>query len=212
MFRVSANDSDLPPQTVLLSASGLPSGSSFDTATGSFTWTPSEAQGPGDYTVVFTADDGHGGVVTSSTNTHVDEVNSPPILNLPNPQTATPGVQLRFTVSATDPDIPANSITLSASGLAPGMSFDSSTGSFTFTPLASQAGQSFTVIFSASDHGVPPLTTTRTYDVPVASPIEPPGSGRVNCGLVSPTTSIWWLVAGRPAGRPDFRRSRTKTR
>jgi len=40
---------------VILSASGLPPGASFDPGLGSFVWTPGNGQGPGFYTVMFKA-------------------------------------------------------------------------------------------------------------------------------------------------------------
>jgi hypothetical protein len=50
---VSAADLDVPWQTVTLFATQLPPGSSFDSASGTFDWTPSETQGPGDYLASF---------------------------------------------------------------------------------------------------------------------------------------------------------------
>jgi hypothetical protein len=54
---VSAADLDVPWQSVTLSAAQLPPGSSFDTASGTFDWTPSESQGPGNYLATFSASD-----------------------------------------------------------------------------------------------------------------------------------------------------------
>ncbi len=54
-FTVTVQDPDLDPIT--LSAEGLPSGATFDPATGAFEWTPGP-QHRGDHVVVFTASDG----------------------------------------------------------------------------------------------------------------------------------------------------------
>ncbi len=49
-FTATATDPDLPAQTLLyLSLVSAPDGASIDAATGVFTWTPTEAQGPGVY-------------------------------------------------------------------------------------------------------------------------------------------------------------------
>ncbi len=50
-FDADASDGDLPAQTLTFSLVGAPAGAAIDAATGAFSWTPSEAQGPGDYAV-----------------------------------------------------------------------------------------------------------------------------------------------------------------
>ncbi|MBO0888932.1 putative Ig domain-containing protein, partial [Candidatus Bathyarchaeota archaeon] len=60
-FAVVAQDANLPPLPVTLSAAGLPAGATFNPATGVFMWTPAANQA-GVYAVIFTADDGHGGM------------------------------------------------------------------------------------------------------------------------------------------------------
>ncbi len=58
-FTASATDEDLPGDTLTFSLSGAPAGASIDPVTGVFTWTPTEAQGPGVYTFdVVVTDDG----------------------------------------------------------------------------------------------------------------------------------------------------------
>jgi PKD repeat protein len=54
IFAVSATNPDVD-DLATLSASGLPSGASFDSDLGSFVWTPGNGQGPGVYTVTFRA-------------------------------------------------------------------------------------------------------------------------------------------------------------
>jgi hypothetical protein len=54
---VSVADLDIPWQTVTLSATQLPEGSTYDPDLGVFSWTPSSAQVPGDYTARFVATD-----------------------------------------------------------------------------------------------------------------------------------------------------------
>ena len=51
-FTATATDVDLPANTLTFSLdAGAPAGASIDPATGVFTWTPTEAQGPGVYPV-----------------------------------------------------------------------------------------------------------------------------------------------------------------
>ncbi len=61
---VVATDLNLPPLPIVLSASGVPPGATFNPDTGVFTWVPSESQSPGHYVVIFTASNGLGGVTS----------------------------------------------------------------------------------------------------------------------------------------------------
>ena len=75
-FTATATDADIPAQTLTFSLTGtVPVGASI-TPAGLFTWTPTEAQGPGDYTFDVVVSDG---VVTDSETitVHVNEDNSP---------------------------------------------------------------------------------------------------------------------------------------
>src|SRR5207253_9806945 len=58
-FTISATDADVPANALTFSATGLPTGAICDSATRTFSWTPSEAQGPGTYPgVILTVNDG----------------------------------------------------------------------------------------------------------------------------------------------------------
>lgn len=57
-FDANATDSTIPAQTLSFSLSGAPNGAVIDPTTGVFTWTPSEAQGPGTYTFTVMVSDG----------------------------------------------------------------------------------------------------------------------------------------------------------
>ncbi|MBI3416624.1 MAG: putative Ig domain-containing protein [Verrucomicrobia bacterium] len=80
---IIAKDRNHPPHPLTFTlAAGAPSGAAIDAATGVFTWTPAEAQGPGVYAIgVVVSDDGV--PVLSATNVFnvtVNEVNSAPVL------------------------------------------------------------------------------------------------------------------------------------
>ncbi|MDT8381827.1 MAG: putative Ig domain-containing protein, partial [Brevefilum sp.] len=49
-FTATGTDPDLPANTLTFSLEGAPIGASIDPASGAFSWTPTEAQGPGQYT------------------------------------------------------------------------------------------------------------------------------------------------------------------
>ena len=136
-FTASATDPDLPANQLTFSLGpGAPDGASIDLATGTFVWTPSEAQGPGSYpiTVVVTDD---GVSARSDTKTFlvtVNEVNSPPELSVVSEQSVEELRELTFAATATDGDEPANKVTLNVAELPEGASFDPATGKFTWTP------------------------------------------------------------------------------
>jgi hypothetical protein len=75
-------------------------------------------------------------------------VDHAPELNVPGPQSTNETQALHFVVSASDPD--GDTVTLNATGLPAGASFDASTGAFDWTPTYDQADD-YTVTFTAHD-------------------------------------------------------------
>jgi len=57
-FIATATDVDLPPQTLNFSLVGAPAGALINAETGVFTWTPTEEQGPGEFTFEVCVTDG----------------------------------------------------------------------------------------------------------------------------------------------------------
>ena len=177
-FSVSGTDSDDPVQTLTYSASGLPTGAAFDAGTRTFTWTPTEAQGPGDYDVTFTVTDNGTPAQSGSeiVRIHVNEVNKAPVAvgdsYTTNEDTAltvpAPGVVVN------DTDVDGNPLTAAvATGPAHGTVVVNSDGSFTYTPAADWNGtDGFTYVVSdgsgGSDTGAVVLTVSPVNDRPIA--------------------------------------------
>ncbi len=80
-FTATANDSDIPVNGLTFSLSGAPPGATI-TPGGLFSWTPAEADGPGDFPVtIIVTDDGVPALDDSETFTiTVIEINDPPVL------------------------------------------------------------------------------------------------------------------------------------
>src|SRR3989441_581701 len=208
-FTVTGTESSTLSPTLTLSASQLPSGASFATVQGTspvlgtFRWTPSGTVAPGTYTVTFIIDDG---VLSTQATVEITVIasNYLPIIVAPGRQNATVGGTLHFSISANDPSGAGGPIILSATGLASNMAFDSSSGDFSFTPSANQAGQTFIVNFTATDSNDP--TWTRTQSVPIhvqdSSAGQPSGGGFcLSCLLPrAMTTTAWLLVMGALIG------------
>ena len=120
--------------------SGVPPGASTDGDV--FMWTPSEADGPGTYTVTVTASQDSDGTLfdTVSFDITVLEVNLPPTLDPIGDQPGAVGSPTEFTATAGDPDLPANDLFFSLEdglgGTVPvGAAIDPSSGMFSWIPL-----------------------------------------------------------------------------
>ncbi|BDZ66599.1 putative Ig domain-containing protein [Methanobacterium ferruginis] len=164
-FSITGNDPD--GDTITYSASNLPEGANFNSATGEFTWTPTYAQ-IGTYHITFTVSDGD--LTDSKTmDITVNNVNRAPTLNTPNNKAVNENKELNFTVNGTDPD--GDTITYSASNLPEGASFNPTTGVFNWTPTYDQAG-TYHLTFTASDGTLTDSkeTTITVNDVDVTAP------------------------------------------
>jgi hypothetical protein len=84
---------------------------------------------------------------------------------VPAAQTVNEGSLLSFVVSATDEDLPANTLTYSASGLPTGALFDPATRTFSWAPGESIVPGDFTATFRASDNGVPSIYDEKTVSI-----------------------------------------------
>jgi cyclophilin family peptidyl-prolyl cis-trans isomerase len=156
-FTATASDADQPMNNLTFSLdAGAPVGVSLDPQTGVFTWTPSEAQGPDQFTVTIRVNDNTGdntGDNDSRTFTlTVTEVDSPPVLDPIGQQTVNVGGTVTFTATASDPDIPQNNLTFSLDSGAPaGATIDPQTGAFSWTPTAQQGTGFFDVTVRVTD-------------------------------------------------------------
>jgi len=140
-FTISATDAD--GETIIYSASDLPTGATFAGQT--FTWTPGYDQA-GSASVTFTASDGHTQDTETVTIT-VSNTNRVPVLDDIADKSVNENTLLTFAVSATDPD--GDPLTYSATGLPSGATFAGQT--FSWTPSSSQADSSHQVTFIAGD-------------------------------------------------------------
>jgi hypothetical protein len=216
-FTATATDADIPAQTLTFGLVGAPAGAAIDPATGVFTWTPAEGQGPNTYTFqVRVTDDGTPSLSDQKPVTiTVLDVNLPPVLAAIPAQTATELSPLTFTATATDPDIPAQTLTFSLVGAPAGAAIDPPTGVFTWTPAEGQVGP-FTFAVRVTDDGTPNLSDQQSVTVTVADVNQPPvltvpASLSVNAGSPLtftagatdpdiPAQTLTFSLVGAPAG------------
>ncbi|HPB10365.1 MAG TPA: putative Ig domain-containing protein, partial [Kiritimatiellia bacterium] len=171
-FTATATDQDLPAQTLTFSlvavdGQNYPTGAMIvttdagdGTASGAFSWSPTEDQGGMDYAVdVVVTDNGTPAALTATQRVTiaVAEVNVAPVLAGIPPQSAVFGQTLTFTASATDQDLPAQTLTYTMAGAPDGATLDSSSGAFAWTPTEAQAQNNYSFTVTVTDNGDPAL-------------------------------------------------------
>jgi large repetitive protein len=183
---------------ITLSASGLPAGMTFSAATGALGGTPSVTGG---YAIVISATDANGvvGLTTYSGTIAAVPVVAPSTI-------ATPVFSHAYgpvTVSATGGTAP---LTLAASGLPAGMTFNAATGALGGTPSTAGAyaitvtatdanGLVGTAHFNGTINGPPSVSPTS-----IATPVFSRAYGPVTVSATGGTAPLTLAAAGLPAG------------
>jgi hypothetical protein len=152
-FTFTAHATDVDGDALTFSLVGAPAGATIDPGTGQFTWTPTEAQGGTGTPYVFKVRVSDGIANTDAEiSLSVTEVNQAPVIAAIGNKTVSLGTTLTFTASATDADIPVQTLTYSLAGAVPaGAAINGATGVFTWTPSGAQAGLIFSFDVVASD-------------------------------------------------------------
>ena len=179
---LAATDPDVPAQNLSYGlGADAPAGVSVDSATGLLSWTPSEEQGPGSYSIaVEVSDDGVPPLIaTGSVSVEVGEVNTAPVLTTIEDQTFAEGESLNLTAIATDADLPANGLTFSlGAGESAGMAIDSSTGVLSWTPDKTQSGATYDATVIVTDDGN--LQDEKSFVVVVTAVNDAPTIGAIS--------------------------------
>lgn len=175
--------------TPFFSLVGAPVGASIDSGSGAFSWTPTEAQGPG--TFVFTVRLTDGAIIDDKSITvQVGEVNAAPVLSgVPSSLVTAPGTSISFTATAADADLInglPNTLTFSLVGAPGNASIDPDTGEFTWTPDETNPLGIYTFKVRVADDGVPSMHDTKTLVVNLAGAVLE-NSGSLNDLLVGGT-------------------------
>jgi hypothetical protein len=206
-FTAVAHDADLPAQTLTFSLDSPPAGASIDPASGAFSWTPTEAQGPGRYTIVVRVTDNGSPARadTKSFNVTVNEANSAPTLTTPPgkaSQTVAELTAVSIQFTATDSDIPANLISFSLQNAPSGAAIDASSGLFTWTPTEAQGPGTYSIKVLATDNGVPPLSATNTISITVTEQDTPPAIDNIPGQTIDELTKLTVAVVAHDSDLP----------
>ena len=215
-FTATATDADVPANTLTFSlvngstscgtvtSCTIPAGASI-TSGGVFSWTPTEAQGPGTYRFFVKVTDNGTPVMSDDEEITVTvaEVNVAPVLGTIGDQNVNEGSALGFTATATDADVPANTLTFS---LADGTAGDVPTGAsitaggvFSWTPTEAQGPGVYTFDVVVSDGT---LTDFETIDVTVAEVNVAPVLGTIGDQNVNEGSALSFTATATDADVP----------
>src|SRR5439155_1681761 len=165
----TASDADIPANGMTDQLVSPPAWAKID-ARGFNTLTPKEADGPGTNTIMTVVTD-NGAPPLSATNSFkviVTEVNSAPVLTVADNQSITELSTLVVTNTASDSDLPANTLTFSLVSQPAGMSIGPGSGVLIWTPTEAQGPSTNVITVKVTDNGTPALSDTKSFKVIVA--------------------------------------------
>jgi hypothetical protein len=157
---LSAKDSDLPAQKLVFGLVNGPRGLSVADS-GEIRWTPALEQGGTTNRVEVSVGDG----VTRSITVFAVVVrpsNTPPVLADVSLRRVSETRSINFNLSATDADLPAQSLTFSLVSGPDGLTV-SPAGQVAFAPTEAQGPSTNRVVVRVTDSGVPPLSSTNAF-------------------------------------------------
>lgn len=165
----SATDSDLPANALTFGLVQGPAGLTLTPSSGAMSWTPTEAQGPGNYPVTVRVFD-NGSPSRSVTNTftiNVSETNAAPSLPALASRVVHAGMLVTQTNTAADPDLPANTLSYSLSMSPANASIVPGSGVFTWQTGDTDANTTNNITVQVVDDGVPALSDAKGFTVTV---------------------------------------------
>ena len=182
---ISAQDPDVPAKPLPFALLSGPPGMTMAPAgltNATLTWVTTEADGPSTNVVVVTVKDtvnNHDFIRTNSFTVVINEVNTPPQLTVPANQTLDELTPLNVSASATDVDLPPNSLTFSLNTPPEGMTINPATGAISWTPAEAQGPAAYTIAVVVMDDSpsainAQHLSTTNSFTVSVREVNLPP--------------------------------------
>ena len=179
--QASAVDVDLPANPLTYSLISPPVGMVIDPATGAIAWSPTEAQGPSGQVVSVVVTDSSPSAanavqfsVTNAFTVAVREVNLRPALTVPSDQRIDELTTLNLAATASDPDLPSNTLAFSLVAAPAGMTIHPTSGAITWAPTEAQGPSTNGVTVQVEDNGSPALTATGSFTVIVNDVNTPP--------------------------------------
>ncbi|MFO1461118.1 MAG: PQQ-dependent sugar dehydrogenase [Verrucomicrobiota bacterium] len=186
---LSAVDPDIPADTLTYSKISGPPGLTVSPS-GLMTWTPTETDGPSVVPVeVMVIDNGVPPMSsTLSFSVTVNETNQPPVFVPPAAMSVDELSTLQYSLTATDPDLPANTLSWSLVKGPSGLTV-SPNGTVLWTPGADQGPSTQNVQVLVTDNGSPAKSVLGSFDISVRDTVNP-GSVR----------TVWEIGVNAPPG------------
>lgn len=186
-------------QATQLKIAEAPPGAVLDQATHEFTWTPTEADGPGEFDVTVHLIQGSA-TIAATFRIVVTEEDSAPVYAALESFKAKPLEPLVISVNAKDPDLPTVFVTYSLvrtdSEDAVGASINPQSGELTFTPTETAAGENVVLKVRAKEMSDAALSTEIDILVQVAQFEDP--VRQFHAELVKRNV-VWQVVEGSNA-------------
>jgi hypothetical protein len=171
---ISGSDPDQPQQSITYSLDTAPTGVSIGASSGLLNWQPTSAQAGTHSVTVRVTDNGLPALSATTTfNIVVTQPNRPPAINSVATQNIKVGDVLNLSVTATDPDQPAQTLTYSLDSAPQGASIGAATGQFNWQPNSTQVGSTMVTV-RVTDNGTPQLFATTSFTINVAMTNRPP--------------------------------------
>lgn len=191
-FTLSASDADNDALTFAVSS--LPSGASFNDASGFFSWTPTSAQS-GSYSLTFSVSDGNGGSDSQTIAVSVVNIqeNRAPVLASIGSKGVNEGDTQYIPISASDAD--GDALTYTVSGLPAGATFDTGDQLFKWPTTYSQSG-SYPITFRVSDGA---LNDSETITITVNDVNRAPTLSAIGDKVVPEGQTLSFSVVGSDA-------------
>ena len=157
-------------------ADGAPDGATIDAVSGEFSWTPGEADGPGEHAVTIVVTDSDSLRDEKTFTITVDEVNQSPVLTPITDRQVMEDQTIAFEAVAGDDDKPVQELRFSLASNAPeGATIDETSGQFHWTPHSGAAGE-YLITVRVADDATSSLSDSQSFHVTVeAPPVVLPG-------------------------------------
>ena len=171
-LQLKVADVDLPAQKITVRLLSGPSGLVVSPE-GLVSWAPTEAHGGSSYPVTVEVSDGSLST-TGQFEVTVAEVNRSPVISPVADASVSEGTAWFQTLTASDPDLPANGLTFRLVSGPSGASVDSKSGVLSWTPSETDGGSAVDFVIEVADDGQPPLASQTTVRLTVTEVNSPP--------------------------------------
>ncbi len=204
---LSASDVDLPPNLLRYEWTpgfDIPAEMQLDQSSGLITWQSQEISGPDEWLIgVTTWDNGVPPLSDQTTfSITVLELNQPPVLALIPDQATDEMVPYHYQLSATDADIPVNTIRyrVDSASAALGIAVDAQ-GLITWTPTESQGPASYPITISVSDDNFSHSIVSQNFNLTVREVNRKPNLQSLPSFSIRPGEAVQFTAS---AADPDL--------